>query len=123
MNILEIQGKTLLHYVACLKSSWTGNSSLKSSWTGNTSLIDCLVDAGADLASQDSQGLTPLMASMEAGLDKNIKILIQHCQGSPVLNAQDNRGNNVLHLAASIKETKFTKDIIKAVFFLGFSLR
>ena len=94
-------------YAACLKSSWTRN----------TSLIDCLVDAGADLASQDSQGQTPLMALMWAGLEKNIKTLIPHCQGSPVLNAQDNEGNNLLHLAASIKETKFTKDIIKVTFY------
>ena len=34
-------------------------------------------------------------------------------EGSPALNAQDKCGNNVLHLAAKIKESSFTIDIVK----------
>ena len=97
----------LLHYVGCLKLGWTSK----------TTLIDCLVDAGADLASQDSAGRTPLMASLLQGrkLEENIKCLIRHCEGTSALDAEDKEGNTVLNLAASIKENSFTKKIIKVM--------
>ena len=52
------------------------------------------------------------MAALSHGsvLDKNIRQLIDLCEGTPALNAVDNDGNNVLHLAASRKDTK---DIVK----------
>ena len=73
------------------------------------------MDSGADLSSQDSDGKTPLMAALSHGsiLDKNIRKLIDLCEGTPALNTVDNDGNNVLHLAASRKESTFTKDIVK----------
>ena len=101
LRSISIQGKTLLHYVGCLEPVH-----------GKTSSIDCLVDAGADLSVQDSDGRTPLMSSLLEGsvLEKNIKCLIHHYAGTPALNAEDMGGNNLLHLAASIKETKFTNE-------------
>ena len=76
------------------------------------------MDAGADLSSTDSEGKTPLIAALSHGsaLEKNIKKLIDLCEGTPALNAVDNDGNNVLHLAASRKESTFTKDIVKVSF-------
>ena len=99
----------LLHYVGCIKLGWTSK----------TTLIDCLVDAGADLASQDSEGLTPLMAYLYKGraLEENIKCLIHHSEGTPALEAEDNEGYSVLNLAASIKENCFTKKINKVMIF------
>eukprot|EP00092_Neocalanus_flemingeri_P007102 GFUD01007672.1.p1 GENE.GFUD01007672.1~~GFUD01007672.1.p1 ORF type:complete len:707 (+),score=179.53 GFUD01007672.1:190-2121(+) len=99
------EDKTLLHNVACLKSGWSNK----------TKPIDCLVDAGADLGMGDSKGRTPLMVAMLKGdlLKENIKTLINHYEGTPELNAVDNDGCNILHLAASIRETSFTKDMIK----------
>ena len=84
------------------------------------------MDAGADLASEDSEGRTPLMNALVQGaevsglmgnpLETNIKHLISLCEGTPALNAVDKRGNNVLHIAASIKESRFTKEIVKVAF-------
>ena len=70
------------------------------------------MDAGADLSSTDSEGKTPLIAALSHGsaLEKNIKKLIDLCEGTPALNTVDNDGNNILHLAASRKDTK---DIVK----------
>ena len=106
----------MLHYVACLKP---GRSS-------GLTPIDCLVDAGADLASSDSEGRTPLMAALVQGsgaaglmgnpLEVNIKHLINLCEGTPALNVLDNKGDNILHIAASIKETRFSKEIVKVIF-------
>ena len=107
---VAIQGKTLLHYVACLKPGLFNK----------TSPIDCLVDAGADLDVQDKDGRTPLMICIATGataLDKNIKLMINHCAGTPALNVEDNDGNNVLHLAAAVKESKYTKEYIKVTFY------
>ena len=101
-----------MHYVACLEMGASGK----------TTPIDCLVDSGADLASQDSEGRTPLMAAiMRASvLDKKIETLIHYCEGTPALNITDKDGNNVLHLLASMKESKFTKDTIKVKRFINF---
>ena len=46
-------------------------------------------------------------------LEKNIKILINQSVGTHAVNSVDKDGNNVLHLAASIKGTKFNKEIVK----------
>ena len=102
----ETQGKTLLHYLACLKPGWTGK----------LTLIDCLVDAGADLSSQDDDGRTPLMDAIHSGTEKNIRKMIDLCDGTPALNVIDNKKNNVLHLVACGKETAFTKEIVKVAF-------
>ena len=101
-----------MHYVACLGMGVSGK----------TTPIDCLVDAGADLASQDSEGRTPLMAAIMKGstLDKKKETLIQFCEGTRALNIVDNDGNNVLHILASMKESRFTKDTIKAMIFVNF---
>ena len=95
----------MLHYVACLKSSW--NSSFDP--------IECLVDAGADLESKDATGKTPLMCALLKGksLEKNIRALVQHAKGLKALDAVDNDGNNVLHHAVSVKESTFTKSIVQ----------
>ena len=88
--------------------------------SGKTSPIDCLVDAGADLACQDSEGRTPLMAAIMKGstLDKKEERLIQFCEETRALNISDNDGNNVLHILASMKESRFTKDTIKVMLML-----
>ena len=90
--------------------------------SGKTTPIDCLVDAGADLAIQDSEGRTPLMAAIMKGstLDKKKETLIQFCEGTRALNIADNDGNNVLHILASMKESRFTKDTIKVMIFVNF---
>merc|ERR1711892_1344101 len=99
------KGKTLLHQLACLKPGWTAK----------LTLIDCLVDAGADLSSQDDDGRTPLMDAIHSGSEKNIRKMIVLCDGTPALNVIDNKKNNVLHLVACGKETAFTKEIVKVL--------
>jgi ankyrin repeat protein len=101
-----------MHYVACLGMGVSGK----------TTPIDCLVDAGADLASQDAEGRTPLMAAIMKGstLDKKKETLIHYCEGTLALNIADKDGNNVLHLLASKKESNFTKDTIKVKRFINF---
>ena len=49
-------------------------------------------------------------------LEVNIKHLINLCEGTPALNVLDNKGDNILHIAASIKETRFSKEIVKVIF-------
>ena len=46
-------------------------------------------------------------------LEENIKCLIRHYEGTTALEAEDNEGYTVLNLAASIKESAYTKKIIK----------
>merc|ERR1711892_399598 len=105
VNEKDNKGRTLLNYVGCLKPDWTGKFNA----------INCLVDAGAKLTIQDNEGKTPLMAVLAQGpaLEKNMKILIRLCEGTSALNTQDNDGNTLLHLAASMGESKYTKDTIK----------
>jgi len=73
------------------------------------------VEAGAKLTSQDNEGKTPLMTVLlqRPALEKNMKILIRLFEGTRALNMQDNDGNSLLHLAASMGESKYTKDTIK----------
>merc|ERR1712123_420792 len=112
INEKDDKGKTLLHYLACLKPA----SILKPGhWTGKLTPIDCLVDAGADLSSQDNDGRTPLMDALQSGFEKNIRKMIDLCDGTPALNVVDHKKNNVLHLVASGKETTFTKEITKVL--------
>lgn len=103
----DTEGNTLLHYVACLKPGWLGSFDP----------IECLVDAGANLASTDSEEQTPLMAALlhpyGKALEQNVMSLIHHCEGNPALNAVDKRGNNVLHHAAQLKEAAFTKNLVQ----------
>ena len=98
-----------MHYVACLKPS--------SSWSGSFDPIECLVDAGADLASTDPAGRTPLVVALlhpyGKSLEQNVISLIHHCEGNPAMNVVDTRGNNVLHHAAQMKESAYTKNIVQ----------
>ena len=48
-----------------------------------------------------------------SNLEKNLKILIRHCEGTDALNVADNDGNTLLHMVASMKESKYTKDTTK----------
>ena len=84
-------------------------------WTNKTFPIDCLVEAGADVDIRDAKGQTPLMLAILAGdsVKDTLKTLIHHYEGTEAINAKDNEGNNVLHVAASIKETHFSKEIVK----------
>ena len=81
--------------------------SANNGFSGKTTPIGCLVDSGADLASQDADGKTPLMAAImkSSVLDKKIETLIKYCEGTPALNIADKDGNNVLHvhILASMK--------------------
>ena len=98
-----------MHYVACLKP--------KPGWLGGFDPIECLVDAGANLASTDSDERTPLMAALlhpyGKALEQNVKSLIHHCEGNPAMNVVDKKGNNVLHHAAEMKESAYTKNIVQ----------
>ena len=77
--------------------------------------MECLVNAGADLASQDRAGRTPLMAAIaNAAPETNIRKLIDLYEGSPALTVLDRENNNVLHLLAERKESSFTKEIVQA---------
>jgi len=93
----EEKKRTLLHYVCLL----TPTRKFKTA-------IDCLVDAGADLGCQDSEGKTPLMLllSEKPGLKENIKTLINHYRHNPAIKKVDKAGNNVLHIVAGIQDSK-----------------
>ena len=88
---------------------------LPSTWSNKTAPIDCLVDAGADLDIRDNTGQTPLMASMNCAdaVKETLQTIIHHYEGTSAINAEDSEGNNVLHIAASINESNFTKEIVK----------
>ena len=96
---------TLLHHVSCLRPGWSKK----------TIAIECLVDAGADLSSKNAKGQTPLMMATKCGSthEKNIRKLIELCSGTEALNEVDNEDNNVLHVAASLKQSAFSMEIVK----------
>ena len=78
----------------------------------NDEICSLLIDAGADINAQRSNGVTALMiAAQQTGNLEKVKLLIK---AGADINARDNTGNTVLSFAKKIEDNEIIKLLIKA---------